>query len=203
MTWRLGKGRPGPEPRSWQEPRGTDEHRVGTLGGGLESTVENRGQLPARPLPGCSSQSQSSGNGPGCVFYCPLGLQDFFLNLEKKSTSIRALKSFLKPAGFRGSRKAFFATPRSEKRLWFPQAKAPRNVLPRGSVMWGTSRKWLSQRRCRGREVESSGERAGGETDRWRQVLHSTLFQPGFAFCLRGPEVPMTALSEEEKTCSG
>lgn len=123
-----------------------------------------------------------------CVRFLLSAQASRFKNSRKKSTSISAPQSFLKPAGSRGSLKAFFfflplhvlesgsGSPSERSQELASRGKSDEANLPEVAVA-ETARK--------GRELESSGESASGEKDWSREVLPSILLQPGFAFCLR------------------
>ena len=75
-AWRVPEWPARSEPRSELRSRGARKTECKHPESSLESGAENRGQLPGRSLPGCSSRCWSSGSWAGCVFQFPFRLQD-------------------------------------------------------------------------------------------------------------------------------
>lgn len=192
--WSPGRGR-GPQGTPCREPGSCPRQQSG---------AERRGQLPGGPLPGCPTQSRSSGNWAGCAFYFRSG---FSIKTCAKENHFKLGP----PHGSKNSRvlrdhgKHFLCVwPLYVLEGGSPSPSARRRSSHRkGSLTQRISRKWPSRSLRTGPEPERSCDSAGGGPGRPWRTPHSSLWIPGVAFCSRWMEVPMMELPEKEKTCSG
>lgn len=135
-------------------------HRVETR----EAALESSGKPGTAPSPAASWLSDAILvlRKLGCVRFLFSAQSSKLRNSLRKGTSISALKWLQKYSGFHGSLKHFMYLFFCSSAIWKaappPQPTGHRSLLPEGSLMQRTSRKWLSR---------SLSGRATGE--RWRR----------------------------------